>query len=415
MDKIETKYVVVHAGRRDNYEVAVALHQNNMLSCLVTDYYSPLDNPIFYKIVNYFGLFNLFNKRYNNELPSAKVVLGKKALLISVFMVLFKKNKWNNLKDKYLGVLANEISHKNKCSVLSMNTYAMYAFKNIENGKKVLFQFHPQPSFVKSEFLNEIERFPESRNSLSKEYELTLSDDDVHRLDMEAHEANLVLVASNFTKESLVSTGVHPDKIKVISYGVNLNQFKYVERTPSTSQMNILFLGSLNQRKGIIYLLESLNSLKSTQIHLSIVGRGIFDKTILDNYQDVNLSIYENVSHSQLCKIIENSDVFVLPSIIEGFGQVILEAMSSGLVIICTKFSAGPDIIEDGIDGFVIDPRNIDEISKRIMDLYHNPDKRILMGNLANQKVRKCYTWANFRLGLINELKSFENKKLSEC
>jgi glycosyltransferase involved in cell wall biosynthesis len=408
--KKQQKYVVVHAGRRDNYEVAVALHENEMLEYLVTDFYAPLDNPIFNTIISWLRLEKFFSKRYNEMLPSAKVIISRKAMLINIIVVFFKKLNLHNIKDKYLGQLANRIALKHDLEVLSMNTYAMYAFKNIHKGKRVLFQFHPQPSVVRDIFQKEIEIFPYAFASLSKEYELRLNDCDIKRLDSEAFLADLIIVASSVTKDSLTISGVDEKKIKIVPYGINTHKFPFFERKLKENKLDILFLGSLNQRKGIIYLLKALDLLNDPNITLNIVGRGIFDKSILDEFSFKNYKLFENIDQQELLSIMQNCDLFVLPSIVEGFGQVILEAMATGLPVICTKYSAGLDIIQQNIDGIIIDPRNTEKFASSIEYLFKNPEVRIRMGLLGREKVLKAYTWNHFRIGIVQELNKLKDR-----
>ena len=139
------------------------------------------------------------------------------------------------------------------------------------------------------------------------------------------------------------------------------------------------------------------------EVELTIVGRGIFDKEMLDLFTIKHLYLKQNISFSELLESYKMSDVFVLPSICEGFAQVILEAMATGLPIISTKHTSAQDLIENGVDGFVIPIRSSDAICEKLIFLIHNPEKRLKMGNLAFLKSKKN-TWQTFKSTLIETL-----------
>jgi glycosyltransferase involved in cell wall biosynthesis len=99
-------------------------------------------------------------------------------------------------------------------------------------------------------------------------------------------------------------------------------------------------------------------------------------------------------------------DVLVLPSLFEGFGLVILEAMSQGLPVITTPHTAGPDIISDGEDGFIISIRSSDAIVEKIELLDKNRELLFEMSRLAEKKSEK-FSWDNYSQKIIETISSF--------
>ena len=135
-----------------------------------------------------------------------------------------------------------------------------------------------------------------------------------------------------------------------------------------------------------------------------MVGRGIIDKELLASYSDILNDIRINVSHAKLLASFYEADVFVLPSIAEGFAQVLLEAMSCGLPIITTENTAGPDIITNGKEGFIIPIRDVAALVQKLSLFITNPDLVENMGRAASIKAA-YFTWERFRAGIVEAYK----------
>jgi glycosyltransferase involved in cell wall biosynthesis len=394
----EKKFIVVHAGRRDDYQIALALNEKGFLKYLVTEFYSPFDSYIGKKLCMNRFLKNILLKRYKNGLSSKKVLICYKALWYFILFNITKNIKFDNLKGLELGKKANLISKKYSIPVLSMNTYATEAFKNNPINPKILFQFHPHPNFVKHILQEEININPKAKESLIQEYEFSIPDKDLKELSEEVWLATNYICASTVTKKSLISVGVDENKIKVIPYGVDLSRYPYLERTVPNEKFKVIFIGSLNQRKGITYLLDALNKL--VNVSLNIVGRGIFDYNLLDGYS-YEINVFQNVSHEKLVELLHISHCFVLPSIIEGFGQVILEAMSTGIPVISTDNTAAADIITNGKDGFIVPVRNVTMITDIIEQLQNDHNYCLKIGYEAHNTASQ-FTWKLFRQNIVN-------------
>ena len=93
-----------------------------------------------------------------------------------------------------------------------------------------------------------------------------------------------------------------------------------------------------------------------------------------------------------MLEIMAQHDLLILPSIAEGFGLVILEAMASGLPVIATPNTGGPDIIEEGVDGFVVPIRDPDAIAHRVLSLHDNPERLEFMSKSALRKA-EAMSW----------------------
>jgi glycosyltransferase involved in cell wall biosynthesis len=395
------KYIVVHAGKRDDYQVALALAESNLLFVLVTEAYFSLDKKWFVSITDFFGLTSSLHKRYKEGLPSNHVVVSKRAFFYQVLFSLTKNIKYDLKKGYVLGEKAKALSMKNSIPIIAVNTCAQHAFLNNAVEPKILFQFHPQADFVKELFQEEIKLNPKATKTLHQEYEFSLSNEELEVLSSEVKLATHFLCASSLTKKSLTFKGVSEDKIKVIPYGVDTSKFTFSERKQS-DVFKVIFIGSLNQRKGITYLLDALAEMNN--VELTIVTRGIYDASLIQNY-NFPIHVVIDVPHEKLQEALHQAHCFVLPSILEGFGQVILEAMATGIPVIATENTAANDIIENGIDGFVTPIRAIQAIKENLEQLQSNASLAQSIGKAAHEKA-KTYTWKKFRTDLVTHIQS---------
>ena len=210
------KYIVVHAGKRDDYQVALALEESNLLFALVTETYFPLDKNWFHSIANFSGLTSSFHKRYKTGLSSNYVVVSKRAFFYEILFLLTRNVKYDRKKGYILGEKAKALSIKNNLPIIAVNTCAQHAFLNNPIEPKIIFQFHPQADFVKELFQEEMKLNPKSRKTLNQEYEFSLSKEELELLSSEVKLATHFLCASSLTKKSLIFKGISEDKIKVI-------------------------------------------------------------------------------------------------------------------------------------------------------------------------------------------------------
>ena len=395
------QYIVVHAGKRDDYQMALALHEANLLYILVTELYFPLNKKWFLIISNLLKLHFIFEKRYKEGLPSEKVIISYRALFYQLLFMITKNEEFDLKKGAALGKKAKKISLKIKVPIIAVNTCASDAFEQNSVTPKILFQFHPQSDFVKEIYLEEIKLNPKSKETLMTEYEFKMDAKSILNYTKEIELANHYICASSVTKNSLIHKSIEQDKIKVIPYGVDVNKFKFEKREPS-GVFRIIFIGTINYRKGINYLLESLNLMEN--VELTIVTRGNFHKNIIDSYTfPINLLI--DIPHDKLQAELHKADCFVLPSILEGFGQVILEAMATGIPVIATENTAAIDIIENGIDGFVTPIRDIQALKQHLEKLQADFSFEQAMGKAAYEKA-KIYSWEKFRSDFVSHIQS---------
>lgn len=215
------------------------------------------------------------------------------------------------------------------------------------------------------------------------------------RKDMEIELADHIIVASSFTRDS-VKAAFGNIPVHVTPYGCPPPPATApAERAPSTP-IELLFAGHLAQRKGFADLIAAL-ALLEVDWRLTLAGpRPVAAPAALDTFlEDPRVTWLGTVPHATLLERMARAHVFVFPSIVEGFGMVITEALSSGLPVITTPNTAGPDILTEGKDGFVVPIRTPEAIAERITLLAEDEDLRHAMGQAARDTARRM-SWARY-------------------
>lgn len=398
----QNQAVVVLAGARDKYQLPLALDEGNLLRSLVTDVYFPARQGLSARLLKTVLSEKALLKRSCTGLDDRKVTVSKRALLVYLAMKLQPHLKLNRLKDRMLSAKAGQLAIDTNTALFCYSYYASEAFKSA--GKQLqyrfLFQVHPHPYTTRKYLLEESELVPQAQKSLRMEHEIALPADEFDDLASEPHLANGLVVASSFTAQTLMQHGIPEVNIHIVPYGVDHKAFPLRTTSPSPNRpFTIIFLGSMIQRKGISYLLDAARALKHSKVKVVLCGRGLIDRTLLSHYSDLNLEVKVGLSHEQLVLKLWNSDVFIFPSLVEGFGHAILEAMSCGLPVITTTNTCGPDVLVEGEHGFVVPVRDSWALIEKIEWGLMHRTKLSEMGQEAAQRAR-TYTWEQFRVGI---------------
>ena len=225
------------------------------------------------------------------------------------------------------------------------------------------------------------------------------------RLDREIEMADHILLGSSFAKQSFIEEGIDEKKLVVIPYGSDTSIFHPDKKNPKPKdEFRVLFVGQIGQRKGISYLLRAYKQFQKPTTQLTLVGEILGDGTAIHPYRSLFTHI-PHVPRPELAKIYANADIFVFPTLIEGLGLVVLEAMASGLPVITT--TNGPDdIVRDGVDGFVIGSRDQKAILQYMLRLYDDQDLRLEMGRNARERASQ-FSWNRYRHNIAEATKSW--------
>ncbi|MBW4643772.1 MAG: glycosyltransferase family 4 protein [Goleter apudmare HA4340-LM2] len=245
----------------------------------------------------------------------------------------------------------------------------------------------------------EAQLFPELSSSLQAVRE---PDWKLRRKQQEIALADHIFVASSITQQSLLREGVSSDKITVIPYGAPIDYFQPQPKLDKT--FRALFVGRVGPRKGVHYLIKAWQELRLPQAELMLVGVNEFPQSWLAQLPE-SVRYIPSVPHGTLNEYYSNANVFVFPSLVEGFGLVLLEAMACGIPVITTPNTAGPDIITDGVEGFIVPIRDVEALKEKLEWCDRHPVELAQMGRAARRQAEQL-TWEAYRESLARQVLS---------
>jgi len=221
------------------------------------------------------------------------------------------------------------------------------------------------------------------------------------------NKADIVTTISKDLRNKVISLGIEPSKVINIYNGINLKKFEGFNKKKSRKKLSlpsdkkiIIFVGLIIPVKGVKYLISAAPAIieKNKNTLFLFVGDGTERKHIESMAK--NLGIYNFMrfegmkSPEEIPLWMSTADVLVLPSLSEGKGIVVLEAMSAGLPVVASNVGGIPESVENGKTGFLIPPKNSKMIGEKINLLLNNDKLRHNMAEIARKMVKELnLTW----------------------
>ena len=189
-----------------------------------------------------------------------------------------------------------------------------------------------------------------------------------------------------------------PDKwnrMHIVHCGVNPNLFQLVPHNRPTKRL--LYVGRLASVKGLPVLFESIAILEAShpEIELTLVGDGL-DRRELERLAfhlrlDKNIKFVGYQSQAEVREYMQQTDIFVLPSFAEGVPVVLMEAMAAGVPVVATRVAGVSELVEDGVNGYLVSPSNVHLLANRIQRLLTDHKLREKIGRAGRAKVIKDF------------------------
>jgi len=222
------------------------------------------------------------------------------------------------------------------------------------------------------------------------------------RKDAELALTDVIVVASDWARESLsLSDKASSKPIVLVPYGSPVDEISPRSQAPG-GPFTVLFAGQVGLRKGVPYLIEAWEKLNLRDARVLLAGSMNLSREYLREHA-ASFEYLGALPRSELIDLMATVDLFVFPSLADGFGLVIGEAMALGVPVLTTKNTGGPSLITDGIEGWCVQAHEVEPLIERIEWAYQNRDHLYEMGNRARQRAEQ-WTWSDYRGKLIDEL-----------
>jgi len=210
--------------------------------------------------------------------------------------------------------------------------------------------------------------------------------------------ADEIISVSEFTKREIIEHfSINPEKISVITHGVDTDIFKPGKRDFDFRRIfdlpdsYILFVGNIEKRKNLFNIIKSFEKIqqKLNEIHLVLIGKNGYGgeeirSFIKESSAFKNIIQLDYVSNNQLPKFYQNAELFLFPSLYEGFGMIVLEALACGCPVVTSNSSALPEAGDHAV--IYVDPLNTEDIAEKVIQLIKNK-------KLTSQLIEKGLTW----------------------
>jgi len=227
----------------------------------------------------------------------------------------------------------------------------------------------------------------------------------------------LIAVSRALRQELIDQYEIPGDRITVVPNGINEDFFEPGDGPAIRKELGIkddeillLYLGRLSARKGLGMLLDAFRDLNSENKKIKLVIAGVGDygprisSFIKDNCLEKDIIYIGNIPGHKIRSYYACCDIFVLPSLYETFGIVLLEAMSQGKPVVATRIGGIPDVV--GEDGIIVEP-NVLAIKAGILRLVNEPDLRKRLGEQAKKSARK-FLWSS----VVKQVEDFYKESL---
>lgn len=395
------KVIIAQKGAREHFLAARALHQQGMLAGLVTDWYAfgKLKAEILktenlksefgkHKLFQRFSVlaFQYFGKRGQSALAAQAEGIPDELVRAFPFRSLLWKWRVRRLAAQgrshkaYLqtdGAFAAAIT---RLKLPPHEVFFGYSYASLEmlaaEKKRGVMTVLDQidPGAVEFRLVaEEMARFPELAGPPP---EFPAAYYERNRREWEL--ADVIVVNSEWTREAIIAEGANPAKIEILplAYEMEDGRLKIEDRKNpisdlrSPSTLRVLWLGQVNIRKGIHYLIEAARLLEREQIHFDVVGPiGILPGAVASAPR--NMTFHGPVTRDHAAEWYRQADVFVLPTLSDGFALTQLEALVHGLPVIVTP-NCG-QVVEEGKTGFIVPARDAQALTNAILRFLRYP------------------------------------------
>jgi glycosyltransferase involved in cell wall biosynthesis len=218
----------------------------------------------------------------------------------------------------------------------------------------------------------------------------------IHRLKQEEYGcSDQVICLSDFAAQTMTQAGFPKEKLGVANLGFDPKRFQPKSSYQQSVKLQLIYVGIVTRRKGLHLLIELMQTMQDLPIHLTVVGPWGDASDILNaksNYPNITYIPY--LHHEALAAQLRQSDVFILPSYLDSWAAVVLEAMACGLPVITTTHTGASEVVGDDA-GVVLEAGDANGLQNAVMGYLNNPSLIEQHGRCAAAKVQQ-YHWGRY-------------------
>ncbi|MGI0480746.1 glycosyltransferase [Geminocystis sp. CENA526] len=381
------RYLCCQIGAREHYAIPRALEKMNQLDCLITDSWIS-NRSIINKLPENF-LRNL-RERFHPDLSQAQIFSFTESLIAFELQQQWRKRKeWNKIiarnnwfQTKTVNLLKKQsfVSPKRTQVCVFAYSYAaldIFRYAKSQGWKTILGQI--DPAIEEENLVQKLHQQYSFHNSMWQPAPPQYWKD----WKLECELADEIIVNSEWSSSALQKVGIPSQKIEIIPLVYEsekpnkLFTRSYPDCFNQQRPLKVLFLGQVILRKGIIPLLESATLLKDQPIEFIIVGSLGIRKPSLEEYP--NVKWIGSVPRSITAHYYQEADVFIFPTLSDGFGLTQLEAQSWQLPIIASQYCG--EVVNHGVNGLVLSEVSGETIAQALKFCIDNPQE---LQNFAN-------------------------------
>jgi glycosyltransferase involved in cell wall biosynthesis len=398
-------FVCAFRGRRDSYQVPLALAEEQILDQFITDAYAL---PWLKSLLGWAPqrIREKADFRSMEGIPPERVrsLWGTTLVERARHRLGYAQSLTFMKLDRRFSTAAAQRARTQKSDLLLYSPYAWEAFvaSYRHTPRRVLFQYHPHPEMEQRILASDGAKHPRVGESFSGTRTRPVPEHLARRERDSWKHADLVLCASSFTRRSLLEAGADESCCQIVPYGIEVPQV--VDGQPPRDTFQAVFVGSGGQRKGLHHLLIAWDRAKlPAESKLKLVCRAV-DTEIEKMAHDVSgVELIRGVAQSRLSTLYAESTLFVMPSLVEGFGQVYLEALAQGCPVLGTENTCLPDLGDEAEGIFLTEPGDIEQLTTRLESLAELLPGQPAIRTAARERAAQ-FTWPAFRDGIRGAL-----------
>jgi glycosyltransferase involved in cell wall biosynthesis len=400
-------FVTAFAGRRDGYQVPLALAEGGLLDRLVTTFYlTPWRERVVRRVIG--RVPESARNRQAARLPADRV----ESLLVPELIEHLGRRlrlpgpRYRGVVNWLVGRAAGRAAAASRSDLLLYEPYAHPAFRRrypLHTPRKVLFHFHPHPAAEAEVYRHDRRRCsPQPPWQTANDWGESGSPGGQHG-GRAWKDADLILCASSFTRRSLLHAGADPAMCRVIPYGIDTPEEPPPARTDGSFRP--LFVGTGIYRKGLHHLLTAWGRAKlPADSELTLVCRSMDPPLRAAALAAPRCRLMPGVSGAALDALYRDASILVVPSLVEGFGHVYLEALARGCPVLGTVNTGLPDLGGEVNGVFLTEVSDPDHLTFCLEGLSTRlPDRTGLRA--AAWATAQRFSWAAFRSALVAALR----------